>query len=128
MFTDILRHTPNIHIIQRGIHLIEHEERTGLVTMNREQQRQRRNRFLATTQMLHIPEALQRGHSVVFQAGKIGLGAVFHVEVGLAAERELAALGQIFVGAADVFGDVVEGFLEEVETLLLDVFKVLFGF
>jgi hypothetical protein len=127
MLPNILRHSSDIHAIQRGIHFIQHEKRTGLVAMDRKQQRQRRNRLLATGQVLHVAEPFERRHGVIFEAGEVWLGRVFHVEVGLAAEGELGGFGQILVGPADVLGDVREGFHEQVVPLLLDVFEGAFG-
>jgi hypothetical protein len=89
MLPHVLRHAPHIHTVQRGIHFIQHEKRTGLVAVNRKQQRQRRNRLLAAGQVLHVAEPLERRHGVVLEPGQVRLRRVFHVEVGLPAEREL---------------------------------------
>lgn len=95
--------------------------------MYREEERQRRHGLLATREVLHVAESLERRHGVVFDAGEVRRVAVFDVEVGLAAEREGGAAGEVFVDVGDLFGDVRESFVEEVEALLLHLIEGLFG-
>jgi len=83
--------------------------------------------FLATGQVLHVAEALQRRHGVVFDTAEIWLVCLFEVEICLASEGETGCPGQFLVHLVDLAGDVVVGLCEELLSVFLDFVKSVFG-
>lgn len=81
MVTDVVGNLGHVRIIQSGIDFVKDEERGRLVAVHSEQKRQRRHRLFPSRKMLHVPEALERWHSVVFDAIEVGFVRILHVQV-----------------------------------------------
>src|ERR1700737_1682788 len=90
-----LREAADVALVERGIDLIEDAEGRGLDTQDREKQRRRCQRPLATGELRETTDALARGPSVDLDAGILGIvrGAergLPAVEQALEEETELA--------------------------------------
>lgn len=81
MLANVIRDLRHIGIIQRSIDLIKHEERRWLVAVHCKEEGQGRHGLLAARKVVHVSEALERRHRVVFDAGEVGLVGVFDIEV-----------------------------------------------
>lgn len=81
MFANIAGDFGHIGVVERSVDLVEHEEGRRLVAVHGEEEGQRGHGFLAAGQVLHIAEAFERRHGVVFDAVEVGFVAVFHVEI-----------------------------------------------
>ena len=68
MPTYIIRQPRGIRIVERRVDLVEHEKRRRRVRVDGEEQGQRGHGLFAAGQVLHIAEALEGGHRVVFDA------------------------------------------------------------
>lgn len=81
MFANIIGDFGDIGVVERGVDFVEHEEGRRLVAVHGEEEGERGHGFLTPGQVLHVPEAFEGRHGVVFDAVQIGLVAVFHVEI-----------------------------------------------
>ena len=65
---------------------------------------------------------------MVFDAGEIGSIAVFDVEVCLATKGKGSGTSKVLVDVRDLIRDVLERFVEKIETLLFDSGEFVFRF
>src|SRR5262249_3081321 len=80
-------------LVERGIDLVQETERRGLIAEDREEERERRHRFLAARHQRDMAEALARRLRDHVDAGLEDVVSLFEDEVGApAAEEDLEDL------------------------------------
>ncbi|KAF2399595.1 hypothetical protein EJ06DRAFT_59655 [Trichodelitschia bisporula] len=79
----------DICVVERRVHLIKHEERRRLVRMYRKKQCQRSHCLLATGQVLHIAEPLERGHGVILETIEVRLVRVLGIKIPIMSASSL---------------------------------------
>jgi hypothetical protein len=102
MLLDIVLDLLYVGVIERSIDLIKNEERTGLVRVHSEEECEGSHRLLTTGKMLHVTEALEGRHGMVFDARQIWAVAVLDVEICLTSEREGGGAGEILVDVGNL--------------------------
>ena len=70
-----------IGIVQCSIDFVKHKEGRRLIAVDCEKKGEGGHGLFAAREMIHVSEAFERWHGVVFDAGEIGLIGVFDVEV-----------------------------------------------
>ena len=93
MLADIIRDLGHIRIIEGGVDLVQDEEGRRLVAVDGEEEGEGGHGFLAAGEVLHVAEALERGHGVVFDAVEVGLVGVFDVEVAAGRGKSVSGSG-----------------------------------
>lgn len=83
MVADIIGNSRDVGIIERRVYLVENEEWRWLVGMDGEEKGESSHCLLASGEMLHVSESLERGHGVVFDAVEVGFFGVFDVEISI---------------------------------------------
>ena len=81
MLVDVVCNLGDVGVVEGGVDLVEDEEGRGLVAVDGEEEGEGGHCFFAAGEVLHVAEALEGGHGVVFDAVEVGLVAIFHVEV-----------------------------------------------
>lgn len=79
--TDVSRDLGDVGVVEGGVDFVKDEEGGGLVAVHGEEEGQRRHGFFAAGEVLHVAEAFERRHGVVFDSVEVGLVGVFDVEV-----------------------------------------------
>lgn len=115
--TDIIADLLDVIIVESSIDFVEDEEGRGLIGVDGEEEGESGHGLFSSGEMLHVAETLHRRHGVVLDAVEVGLVGVFHVEVSGTTDGEGGAAGELLVDTLDLLGDVVEGLLEEVESV-----------
>lgn len=90
MLVDVVGDLGDVGVVERGVDLVEHEERGGLVAVHGEQEGQRGHGLLPAGEVLHVAEPLERGHGVVLDPVEVRLVGVLHVQVARCWRDELA--------------------------------------
>ena len=93
MLADIIRDLGHVRIIEGGVDLVQDEEGRRLVAVDGEEEGEGGHGFLAAGEVLHVAEALERGHGVVFDAVEVGLVGVFDVEVAAGRGQNVSGSG-----------------------------------
>lgn len=93
--------------------------------MDSKQERKCSHRLFATTQLLHVAKTLHRRHSIEFQSAAVGLLGVIEAQVCLPAQWMLAASCHVGVDRLESFVNMVEGIIEEFDSLDLDSLELL---
>lgn len=81
MLSNILANPCHIGIIQRGVYFVQDEKGGRLVAVDGEEEGESGDGFLAAGEVLHVTEAFEGGHGVVFYPREVGLVTIFYVEV-----------------------------------------------
>ena len=83
MLSYVLGDSSNVRIVESGVYFVEDEKGTRLVRVDCEEEGEGGHCFFAAGQVLHVSEAFERRHGVVFQPGEVGLVGVFYVQIAM---------------------------------------------
>lgn len=77
MIPHIRRQTRGVRIVERGVDLVEDEEWARRVCVDGKEECEGGHCFFAAGEVLHVAEALQWGHGVVFDTREVGFVVIF---------------------------------------------------